>query len=94
MLRKMPFMQKFKRYTIWYCQYGDDRAKPTDIWTNCEDWIPRPTCHNGNKNCHHQPSPRGSRTGTQGIKGAYERSKIPTELCNEILSVLEKIKKQ
>lgn len=94
MLRKMPFMQKLKRYTIWYCQYGEDRAKPTDIWTNCEDWIPRPICHNGNKNCHHQPSPRGSKTGTQGIKGAYERSKIPTELCNEILSVLEKTKKQ
>jgi site-specific DNA-cytosine methylase len=34
MLRKMPFMQEFKRYTVWYCQYGDDRAKPTDIWTN------------------------------------------------------------
>lgn len=92
MLRKMPFMQKFKRHTIWYCQYGDDRAKPTDIWTNCENWIPRPMCHNGNKNCHHQPAPRGSKTGTQGIKGAYERSKIPTELCNEILSAVEKIK--
>lgn len=92
MLRKMPFMQKFKRHTIWYCQYGDDRAKPTDIWTNCENWIPRPMCHNGNKNCHHQPAPRGSKTGTQGRKGAYERSKIPTELCNEILSAVEKIK--
>ena len=46
MLRKMPFMQEFKRHTIWYCQYGDDRAKPTDIWTNSETWIPRPCCHN------------------------------------------------
>jgi site-specific DNA-cytosine methylase len=33
MLRKMPWMQEFKRHTIWYCQYGDERAKPTDIWT-------------------------------------------------------------
>lgn len=46
MLRHMPFMQKFKRHTVWYCQYGDDRAKPTDIWTNSNTWIPRPECHN------------------------------------------------
>lgn len=58
MLRKMPFMQEFKRHTIWYCQYGDDRAKPTDIWTNSEDWQPRPQCKNGNPNCHHQRAPR------------------------------------
>jgi len=85
MLRKMPFMQEFKRHTIWYCQYGDDRAKPTDIWTNSQEWIPRPICHNGNKNCHHQPAPRGSQTGTQGKKGSYERSRIPEQLCLEIL---------
>lgn len=85
MLRKMPFMQEFKRHTIWYCQYGDDRAKPTDIWTNSQNWKPRPVCHNGNKNCHHTPAPRGSKTGTQGRKGSYERSKIPQELCREIL---------
>jgi len=86
MMRKMPFMKEFKRHTIWYCQYGDDRAKPTDIWTNSLTWIPRPVCHNGNKNCHHQPAPRGSKTGTQGKKGSYERSKIPTELCVEIIN--------
>ena len=85
MLRKMPFMQEFKRHTIWYCQYGDDRAKPTDIWTNSKTWNPRPMCHNGNKNCHHQAAPRGSQTGTQGRKGSYDRSKIPTQLCEEIL---------
>lgn len=90
MLRKMPFMQKLKRHTVWYCQYGDDRAKPTDIWTNSESWMPRPMCHNGNKNCHHQPAPRGSKTGTQGRKGSIDRSKIPIELCNEILCSVEK----
>jgi DNA primase len=67
------------------CTYGDDRAKPTDIWTNSESWLPRPVCHNGNKNCHHQPAPRGSKTGTQGKKGSYNRSKIPKELCQEII---------
>jgi site-specific DNA-cytosine methylase len=91
MLRKMPFMQEFTRHTVWYCQYGDERAKPTDIWTNNEDWVPRPVCRNGNKDCHHQPAPRGSKTGTQGRKGSFDRSKIPNELCREvILSVTKK----
>jgi hypothetical protein len=86
MLRKMPFMQEFKRHTVWYCTYGDMRAKPTDIWTNSDTWVPRPVCFNGNKNCHHQPAPRGSQTGTQGKKGSYERSMIPEQLCDEILA--------
>lgn len=90
MMRKMPFMKDFKMHTIWYCRYGDDRAKPTDIWTNSKNWIPREICHNGNKNCHHQPAPRGSRTGTQGKKGSYERSKIPAQLCMEILKSIVK----
>lgn len=86
MMRKMPWMQEFKRHTIWYCVYQDNRAKPTDIWTNSTKWIPRPVCHNGNKECHHQPAPRGSKTGTQGRKGSYDRSRIPEELCFEILT--------
>lgn len=86
LLRKMEFMQNLPRHTIWYCQYQDDRAKPTDLWTNDKSWTPRPVCKNGNKDCHHQPAPRGSRTGTQGLKGNYERSIVPQDLCLEILS--------
>jgi hypothetical protein len=91
MLRKMHWMQEFKRHTIWYCTYGDERAKPTDIWTNSDTWIPKPVCHNGNKECHHTPAPRGSKTGTQGRKGSYERSKIPEQLCYEVLESLNKV---
>jgi hypothetical protein len=91
MLRKMPWMQEFTRYTVWYCQYGDDRAKPTDIWTNL-DWTPRAICHNGNKNCHHAPAPRGAKTGTQGRKDAHNRSLIPEQLCIELMSCLGKFK--
>jgi len=83
LLRKMDFMDNFKRQSITYCQYGDTRMKPTDIWTNSEKWIPRPMCKNGDS-CH-IAAPRGSRTGTQGLKGSYERSKIPEDLCIEIL---------
>jgi len=95
MLRHMDFMQEFNRHTVWYCQYGDDRAKPTDIWTNSKTWIPRQMCKNykydkeGNiidKHCHHESARRGAKTGTQGKKGSYNRSLIPNELCNEILN--------
>lgn len=77
----------FERKTAWYCQYGDTRAKPTDIWTNLKEWQPK-MCHNGNKNCHHQPAPRGAKTGTQGLKGSIERSQIPEGLFYEIFEVI------
>ena len=83
MLRKMPIMADLNRQGVTYCQYGDTRMKPTDIWTNSLNWIPRPMCKNGD-DCH-IAAPRGSSTGTQGLKGAYERSKIPKDLCLEIL---------
>ena len=94
MMRKMPWMKDFKRHTVWYCQYGDDRAKPTDIWTNSNDWTPKKECHNYNydqdgniinRHCHHESSRRGTKSGTQGRKNAYHKSKIPQELCTEIL---------
>ena len=94
MLRHMSWMQEFKRHTVWYCKYGDDRAKPTDIWTNSLTWKPKPMCKNykydsdGNiidRHCHHESARRGSKTGTQGKKGSYNRSKIPQQLCEEII---------
>lgn len=94
-LRKLDIVKGLPRTTVWYCTYGDKRAKPTDIWTNNlrsvfnpDGWQPRAECFNGNKNCHHESAPRGSRTGTQGLKGNYERSKIPNELCLEILKAI------
>jgi hypothetical protein len=83
LLRKMDLVQNLKRQTVTYCQYGDERMKPTDIWTNSDVWVPRKMCKNGDS-CH-VAAPRGSRTGTQGRANAYERSKIPVDLCNEIL---------
>ena len=91
-LRKLDVVKGLDRTTVWYCKYGDKRAKPTDIWSNNiasvfgGTWIPREQCHNGNKDCHHESAPRGSQTGTQGLKGNYNRSKIPYELCKEILT--------
>lgn len=86
-MRKMDFIQGLPRYTVTYCQYGDTRMKPTDIWTNHPNPNFKPTCKNGD-NCH-EKAPRGSRTGTQGIKGAKGRSVIPEQLCEYIVQICE-----
>jgi hypothetical protein len=95
-MRKMPIMKQFDRTTIYYCRYGDMRMKPTDIWTNDlrtmynpDGWQPRKKCWNGNKKCQHEPAPRGSRTGTQGLKNDYERSKNPPLLVMDILNTYQ-----
>ena len=86
-MRKMDFMHGLPRYTVTYCQYGDTRMKPTDIWTNHHDPKFKPMCKNGDP-CH-EKAPRGSRTGTQGLKGSKERSVIPVELCRHIVKICE-----
>jgi len=85
-MRKMPQLQHLRRVTVTYCQYGDTRMKPTDLWTNIPEtiWKPKPPCKNGDK-CH-VSAPRGSKTGTQGLKGAEERGVIPPELFEEIFN--------
>lgn len=95
LMRKMRALDQFQRHTIWHCQYGETngilRAKPTDIWTNSKDWIPRDQCKNNNPQCKHERAPRGSKTGTQGLSNNKERSIVPYELCEEImLSYLNK----
>ena len=86
-MRKMDFMHGLPRYTVTYCQYGDTRMKPTDIWTNHPDPNFKPACKNGDP-CH-EKAPRGSITGTQGLKGSKERSVIPVELCRHIVKICE-----
>lgn len=87
-LRKMDFMNGLPRYTITYCQYGDFRMKPTDIFTNHPDPRFKPPCKNGSP-CH-VSAPRGAKTGTQGLKGSIERSRIPKEFCKHIVEICEK----
>ena len=93
-----PLLEKYgltpKRETVWYCRYGDSRAKPTDIWHSAKFWEPKgwpdqrgAICKNGNPD--HAAAPRGAKTGTQGLKGARERSVIPRGLFLEIFQQLE-----
>lgn len=93
-LRKMTWMQGLPRYTLTYCKYETDkpiserRMKPTDIWTNHPNPNFIPPCKNGDP-CH-ASAPRGSKTGTQGIKGSVDRSRIPDKLCEYIVELCEK----
>ncbi len=86
MLRKLPYMKWAPVHqTIDYCQYGDTRKKPTDIWSNVK-WPARRRCRPNI--CNHERT-NGNLGGTRGLANSYERAKIPEglfwELCNWIL---------
>jgi len=78
-------------YHVWWCQYGSKRAKPTDLWGNLPDSFNAQRCSNGNRNCHHEPAPRGSDSGTQASgRSAAERAKVPYDLSNAIRDACER----
>lgn len=100
-MRKMEWMEGLPRYTVTYCQYGDTRMKPTDIWTNHPAPRFKPMCKNGDP-CHDR-APRSATLrklkeqgiemevgGTQyGLKTAKDRSTIPASLCEHIVDICE-----
>lgn len=91
-LRKLPVVEGLPRRTVSYCTYGDTRQKPTDLWGIVPGWESRQICSPGS-DCH-VAAPRGSRTGTQGLKNAKDRSMIPYALGEEIRAALTKTQKQ
>lgn len=94
-LRHMPEMKSLERRTVWFCKYGPThgilRAKPTDLWGRFpKSWNEQPPCRNGNPECNHVRAPRGSKTGTQGLKDNASRSEIPIELTRSIMKAVLK----
>lgn len=87
-MRKMDFVKGLPRHTVTYCQYGDTRQKPTDIWTNHPSPDFKPPCKKGAP-CH-VAAPRGSRTGTQGLANKVEKARIPKQLCDHIVDICER----
>jgi site-specific DNA-cytosine methylase len=88
MLRKMEIMRGIPRTTVTYCSYEHDMMKPTDIWSNNIKSLFNPSgfesrklCSNNNSSCSHMRQPRGSNSN----RSAYVKSKIPKELCKEII---------
>jgi hypothetical protein len=81
LLRKLPMMERHQRATVTYCQYGDTRMKPTDLWGLFpRTWQPK-SCKNGDT-CH-VPSPRGTVSGTIALT-YRDRIKIPEELLKSL----------
>jgi hypothetical protein len=87
-MRKMPIMEQFRRYTVHYCQYGDVRQKPTDLWSNLDLQF-KPVCKRGSP-CHIS-APRGSRTGTQGMN-KIDKGRLPKELCKSIYEQINELR--
>lgn len=80
MMRHLDILKPYRRETVTYCQYGEQRRKPTDIWTNNLEWIPRPMCPDfgGDGLCHAGGS-------TNELNTPAKRATIPSALCKEIL---------
>ena len=100
-MRKMSWMKGLPRHTVTYCQYGDTRQKPTDIWTNHPNPQFKPPCHRGDS-CH-TPAPRSATVkkmkeagidvsfigGTQYSMEGPDRARIPEKLCEHIVDICE-----
>lgn len=87
-LRSLPFLTHLERRTVSYCQLGEKRMKPTDLWGGFPPCLTLPAlCKNGAP-CH-IPAPRGSRTGTQGMN-RVECAKIPRALSLLVCEAAER----
>jgi hypothetical protein len=87
MLRHQDVVKPFQRWTITYCQYGDIRMKPTDLWGTIQNWQPRAMCK-PRATCH-ESSPAGTNAGGTGkLKNARLRSMIPYELGKQICDAI------
>lgn len=88
-MRRMPQLAGFERRTVTYCQYGERRMKPTDLWGGFPAaLVLRPACKNGMP-CHDR-APRGSTTGTQGMDSALS-AKIPKPLSLAVCVAAEEM---
>jgi hypothetical protein len=65
-MRRMPQLARLEHRHVTYCQYGERRMKPTDLWGGFPpSLVLAPPCRQGAP-CH-EAAPRGSRKGTQAL---------------------------
>lgn len=84
--------------TVWYCQYGHDTAKPTDLWGDHPPGLTYRRCSYGNDACGHVRTQSykehgGGSDNRQGIlteTDAAERAKVPYELSDAIRDAAER----
>jgi hypothetical protein len=83
LMRKMDFVKDLHRATVTYCQYGDTRQKPTDLFGNIP-MLFRPRMCRAGSSCH-ESARRGSQGGTQGMDDKTAKGLIPYQLSREIM---------
>jgi hypothetical protein len=75
---------------VFYAQYGEDRLKPTDVWGRHPDGFKEMQITDKSL-LDYTKCPRGSKIGgTQGMKNAEVRAKIPYKLSETICKLCEK----
>ena len=87
---------KSPKATVWYCQYDEPTAKPTDLWGDHAPMKYR-KCHFGNDLCGHKRTKSykehgGGSDNRQGIlkeQSAAERAKVPSGLSKAIRDACE-----
>ena len=72
---------------VTYCQYGEDRMKPTDLWGTHPPSFRYKHCYYRAK-CH-PPTPRGATVGTRGMKNSESAAKVPYLLSLAIKKAVE-----
>lgn len=95
MMRNLPFLGRFERRTVTYCQFGKHYQKPTDLWGGFPPTLRlAPPCSTGDP-CH-EPVPRGAHSGIQavgierGFKGAAPiRAEVPYALSLRVCLAME-----
>jgi hypothetical protein len=89
-LRALPVTDGLERRTVTYCQYGEVRMKPTDLFSRAwpDTLYLYPPCKNGDP-CHVR-APRGSTTGTQGFGSYHQKGVIPQELSTAFCMAYER----
>lgn len=75
--------------TVTYCQYGDGRMKPTDLWGEHPPSFISRRCSYGDA-CHvnHRDGSNPTRHD-MGMKTPAERSRVPYDLSQSILDAVE-----
>lgn len=83
--------------TVWYCQYGREFAKPTDLWGSHPPSFEYQTCSYQNSKCDHVKTTSYKENGggsdkRQGVlteNDTAERARVPYELSASILEAVE-----
>ena len=76
------------RQTVTYCQYGEERMKPTDLWGAHPPGFIGRSCDYGDR-CHINTREGSNAARDAGYDTAAKRSKVPYELSEAIRDACE-----